>query len=141
MASQLTPPAPKPSLTNKILTCASQQAGLTSSAAIAGTLGANVPKSALGIGSGLAGASSTTSVSGAVGFSLFGASEPTMGVRLLGTTRVFGFIGRGAPYVAVAIAVLDVAAISKCVSKSDSGDGFQGFGGGSYGGAGAGGSW
>ncbi|HKS82800.1 MAG TPA: RHS repeat-associated core domain-containing protein [Candidatus Acidoferrales bacterium] len=126
-----------PPLFQRIVACTEKNLGLTVGAASAAALGAPVPKSALGVGQGFAWASEYTSVSGAVGFSLFGAAEPKIGLSILGTTRVFGIVGRASPYVAAALGASAVARIASCVKDA----GKIGFGGGHFGGAGASGVW
>lgn len=63
--------------------------------------------------------------------------EPRIGLSILGTTRVFGIIGRASPYVAAALGAAAAARIASCVKDA----GKVGFGGGQFGGAGAGGVW
>jgi hypothetical protein len=102
----------------KVGACAADHYGLTAIAAGAGALGLPVPKALLGVGRGMAGASDSTSVAGAIGFKLFGAAEPRIGVSLLGTTRLFGIVGRAAPFVSAALFAYDAGAIAACTYKS-----------------------
>ena len=100
------------------LSCAADHYGLTALAAGAGAFGLPVPKSWLGLAPGFAGASEYTSVAGATGFRLFGAAEPRIGLRILGTTRLFGIIGRAAPGISAALFAYDAAAIAYCTYQS-----------------------
>jgi RHS repeat-associated protein len=102
----------------KVGSCAADHYGLTAAAAGVGALGLPVPKALLGVGKGMAGASDSTSVAGAIGFKLFGAAEPRIGVALLGTTRLFGIVGRAAPFVSAALLAYDAGAIAACTYKS-----------------------
>lgn len=113
-----TAPRQKPGVIKSILSCTAQHYGLGAAAAVVGALGAPVPKSLLGVGTGLAGSTETTSVAGAVGFKLFGAAEPRLGVRLLGTTRIFGLIGRAAPFVSAALFAYDAISIGYCAYQA-----------------------
>jgi RHS repeat-associated protein len=94
--------------------CAAEHYGLTAAAAGIGALGVPVPKAWLGASRGLAGASESTSVAGAIGYSLFGRAEPRIGTRILGTTRVFGIIGRAAPVVSAGLFAWDAISIGYC---------------------------
>jgi hypothetical protein len=100
------------------LSCAGDHYGLTALAGGAGALGLPVAKSWLGLAPGFAGASENTSVAGAIGFKLFGAAEPRIGVRLLGTTRLFGVIGRAAPGISAALFAYDAATIGYCTYQA-----------------------
>jgi RHS repeat-associated protein len=106
------------SLLSRIGGCAAEHYGLTGLAVGAAALGLPVPKALLSVGSGLAGASESTSVAGAIGFKLFGAAEPRLGTAILGTTRVFGIVGRAAPFISAALFAYDVASIGYCAYKS-----------------------
>ena len=97
--------------------CTAEHFGLTAAAAGTAALGAPVSKAALGVANGMAGASDSTSVAGAVGFKLFGAAEPRLGVRVLGTTRLFGAAGRLAPFVSAALAIVDARLIGACMDQ------------------------
>lgn len=94
--------------------CFAEHYGITAAAASAGALGLPIPKAWLGASRGLAGASETTSVAGAVGYTLFGANEPRIAARILGTTRVFGIIGRAAPIVSAGLFAWDAVSIGYC---------------------------
>ncbi len=107
-----------PKIGKAALSCAADHYGLTALAGGAGVLGIPVPKSWLGLAPGFAGASENTSVAGAIGFKLFGAAEPRIGVRLLGTTRLFGVIGRAAPIVSAALFTYDAASIGYCTYEA-----------------------
>lgn len=100
------------------LSCAADHYGLTALAAGTGALGLPVPKSWLGLAPGLSGASEYTSVAGAAGFKLFGAAEPRIGIRILGTTRLFGVIGRAATGVSAVLFAYDAASIAYCTYEA-----------------------
>lgn len=109
---------------------------MTAGTAAAGVAGAPVvPKAALKVGRGLAGASDKTAVSGALGWLLFGRAEPKIGVSILGTSRIFGLVGRASSYISAAFTVADIGTIASCVKKAGN------VGGGAFGGGGASGTW
>jgi len=108
-----------PSLPSRVWGCAAQHYGLTGLAAGAGTLGIPIPKTwILGRTAALGGASDTMSLASALEWGLFGSAGPRLAAPLLGTTRLFGVIGRAAPYVSAALFAYDAASIGYCAYES-----------------------
>lgn len=98
--------------------CTAQHFGLTVTTAGTAALGAPVSKAALGLRSGMQGASDTMSLSSAIEWKLFGAAGPKIpGVNILGTSRSFGVIGRGATFVSGALAIVDARLICACMDQ------------------------
>ena len=98
--------------------CTAQHFGLTAATVGTAALGAPVSKAGLGLRGGMQGASDTLSASSAIEWKLFGAAGPKIpGVNILGTSRVFGVIGRAAPYVSAALAMVDARLIGACMDQ------------------------
>lgn len=97
--------------------CTGQHLGLTAATGGTAALGAPVSKAALGLGAGMQGASDTMSVSSAIEWNLFGAAGPKIGMNILGTTRLFGVVGRAAPFVSGALGILDARLIGTCMDQ------------------------
>jgi hypothetical protein len=102
-----------------VLSCAADHYGLTGVAAGIGALGIPVPKTwVFGRTAALSGASETMSVASTIERTVFNGPGPKLGVSLLGTTRVFGIIGRAAPIVSAALLAYDAASIGYCAYKA-----------------------
>jgi len=111
------PQQPNPlSFGTRLLGCAAQHFGLTAIAGGVGILGGPVPKAAvIGRTAATSGASETMSVASTLEWELFGSAGPKIGGRLFGTTRLFGILGRAAPYISAALLSYDASAIGVCV--------------------------
>ncbi len=119
-----------------LASCLAEHFGFTAATAGVAALGAPVSKAALGLPTGFAGASDVMSLSSAIEWKVFGTAGPRLPVPVMGTSRLFGAIGRSAPWVAGGMAVIDASMIGACIDKQMAGDG-----GGRSGGGGATGEW
>ncbi|ATQ68803.1 MULTISPECIES: RHS repeat-associated core domain-containing protein [Methylosinus] len=118
------PPTPKPKVSGTasppwlqcFAACVSDHYDLGGIATRAGLLAgsAPIPKSMLGLPV-VGKASPNTNPISYLGF-LLGESEPRLPYRVLGTTRVFGIMGRAVPFVGVGFAAYDVISIGICTA-------------------------
>ena len=106
--------------------CTQEHYGLTAATAI--TAAAGIPISKMSVGAWVqVGSSKTTNITSYIGWRFFPRTlirQPTlakMAKATFGTVRVFGIIGRGIPFVAVGLAVVDLVSIGKCAYEARNG--------------------
>lgn len=100
--------------------CAKDHYGLTAAAAATGSLG--IPLDKVKLGHYVQGnASKNTSLASHLGHKFFplarlphGSTAARVAKKTFGTVRIFGLIGRAAPFVAIGLAVIDVISIGMC---------------------------
>lgn len=106
--------------------CTQEHYGLTAATAI--TAVAGIPISKISVGAWVqVGLSKTTNITSYIGWRFFPRTlirNPTvakMAKATFGTVRVFGIIGRGIPFVAAGLAVIDIVSIGKCAYEARNG--------------------